>query len=139
MDLRTLVERADKPFEGFGLFGVVKETGVDDEGLAEFHQSYFPYQLYRDKDLFLYKALGQRKARLTTYNPFRLYSGFKSMNSRHKKKKIKGNMKGEGIIQGGVVIFNKDGEAKFAYKEDTGSDLPVEDIISAVRAVKLAQ
>jgi len=28
-----LAAREDKPLEGFGLFGVVKEVGVDDEGM----------------------------------------------------------------------------------------------------------
>lgn len=57
------------------------------------------------------------------------------MTSRLAEKKLEGNLKGEGMVQGGIIIFGKDGKARFAYEEETGKDLPVNDILAAVRAV----
>jgi len=59
------------------------------------------------------------------------------MNKRLKSKVgLEGNFKGEGLVQGGVIVFGRDGTAKYAYKEETGTELPVSDILSAVEAVK---
>lgn len=40
------------------------------------------------------------------------------------------------MVQGGIVIFGTDGKARYAYEEETGKDLPVDDILAAVRAVE---
>jgi hypothetical protein len=55
---------------------------------------------------------------------------------RLKMKKIAGNLKGEGLIQGGIIIFDKTGKARYAYREETGSEVPIDDIISAVKIVR---
>lgn len=123
--------------KGFGLFGIVKETGVDDEGLAEFYSKSFSYPLYRDEGLVFYNDFfNGKKLSLPSFNPFRLYRGYKEMKTRLDDKGLSGNLKGEGLVQGGIIIFGKDGKAKLAYEEETGSPLPVEDIMTAIRAVK---
>lgn len=58
------------------------------------------------------------------------------MNKRLSSKGISGNMKGEGLVQGGVIIFDASGTARFAYREETGSEIPVEDIIAVVRELR---
>jgi hypothetical protein len=55
---------------------------------------------------------------------------------RLKVKKISGNLKGEGLLQGGIIIFDKHGKAQYAYREETGSEIPIDDIIRAVRMVR---
>ncbi|KAL3822285.1 hypothetical protein ACHAXA_005918 [Cyclostephanos tholiformis] len=120
----------------FGLFGTVKEIGVDDAGLTEFYEDYYTYPLFRDDGLVFYNDFfGKRRIKLTTYNPFKLYSGYNSMTSRLREKKLDGNLKGEGIVQGGIIIFDKDGRARYAYEEDVGKELVMEDIIAALKAV----
>lgn len=45
-------------------------------------------------------------------------------------------MKGEGLVQGGVIVFSRDGKAQYAYLEETGNELPIDDILAAAKAVK---
>jgi hypothetical protein len=92
------------------LWAIVKETGVDDVGLVEFHDQYFSFPTYKDVDLSVYQAFGNRRIGLSTWNPIRLYRGFKEMGKRLKEKGIDGNLKGEGMIQGGLLLFDKDGK-----------------------------
>lgn len=125
------------PLDGFGLFGIVKETGVDDEGLAEFYWESYPYPLYRDEEMIFYNEFfGGRKLSLPSWNPIRLYRGYKEMTKRLNEKNLSGNLKGEGLLQGGIIIFDKDGKPAYAYQEETGSDIPVEEFLTAVHAVK---
>ena len=130
---------ADNPrlFEGFGIFGIVKEVAVDDEGLLEFYNDYFHYPLYMDDSQQFYEALGSRKiTSLPTWNPIKLWKGFRSMQSRLEGKNLTGNMIGEGIIQGGIIIFDKNGEPYAVYQERTGAAIPEEDILAALKALK---
>lgn len=144
----------------------MKEVGVDDEGLAEFQSGFFPHPLYRDEQYVIfmifgfvahghrsrifnnvfsiallfrvsfYSALGSRKLSLSTWNPFKLWRGMREVYKRLKVKKISGNLKGEGLIQGGIIIFDKLGKARYAYREETGSEIPIDDIIRAVKLVR---
>lgn len=127
------------PLDGFNLFGIVKETGVDDSGLAEFYSKYYPYDLYRDDDLIFYNNFfGQRKLGLSSLslNPIKMYRGIRALSTRMKAKSIDGNLIGEGLVKGGVILFDKKGKAKYAYQEETGTELPVDDIGAAAIAIK---
>ncbi|KAK1742550.1 hypothetical protein QTG54_007115 [Skeletonema marinoi] len=126
----------DKPLDGFGLFGVVKEVGVDDPGLYDFYNDYFTYPLYKDESQTFYTALGTRKLAISTWNPIKMFRGMRNMSKRLSKKNISGNYKGEGIVQGGIIIFDAAGKARFAYREKTGSEVPVEDIIAVVKELR---
>jgi hypothetical protein len=128
-------------FKGFDLFGVVKETGVDDEGLRAFQQNHFSYPIYRDENLDFYRAFGDGKITdhlswWSLINPYKIYKGMKELNKRMKKKNLEGNMVGEGLKTGGIIVFGSDGEPKYAYPEITGSALDVEDLAAAVRDVR---
>lgn len=132
--LSELAARSDKPLEGFELFGIVKETSVDDEGLREFHSKYYDYPLYKNEGLEFYNALGSGKIGLSTM--MKILFGYRSLTKRWKSKKIDGNMVGEGIVKGGVIIFDKKGKPKYSYQEITGNQMPVDDIAAAVKSIK---
>ncbi len=126
----------DSRLDGFELFGVVKETGIDNEGLAEFSNNYYgKYPLYCDKSYSLYQALGDRKA-VELPSLFTLLTSFLDAWRRVTSKGIGWNVKGEGIVKGGLIIFDTKGNPKYAYKEETGLDLPVQDIVQALEAVR---
>jgi hypothetical protein len=123
--------------KGFKLFGTVKEIGVDDEGLKEFYNEHFTYPLFKDDGLVFYNEFfGKRKIKLTTYNPIKLYKGYKDMTQRLKEKKLDGNYAGEGLIQGGIVIFDKEGKVRYAYEEEIGKEIEMESIVDALKAIQ---
>jgi len=130
--LSQLAARDDKPLEGIGLFGVVKETAVDDEGLIEFYSKYYPFPLYLDKEKAFYTSLGSRKISFSLLYKW-LFSGIKK---RFKAKNIDGNLKGEGLLQGGVILFSKKDEPVYTYQEKTGDEIPIKEIIDAVSSMK---
>lgn len=121
------------------LWGIVKETHVDDAGLAEFYHDYFSFPLYRDVNLGVYQAMGNRRLGLSTWNPIKMYRGYREMTKRLKQKNISGNLKGEGMVQGGVLVFDKQGQVRYAHEEKTGSELPVEDIQEAIDSCRKEQ
>lgn len=114
---------------------------MDDEGLSEFYTDYYNFPLYRDVDLKFYEALGMRKLSLP-WNPLTIVRGvfeIVKINKRLKKKNVSGNLTGEGLVKGGVVIFGADGKQKYVYEEETGIEVPVEDILAAIDAVREEQ
>lgn len=139
--LSELAASSESLLDGFQLFGVVKETGVDDEGLRVFQKDHFSQPLYRDQNLDFYRAFGDGKITdhlswWSILNPYRIYKGMKKMNKRMASKNLSGNLVGEGLKTGGIVIFGSDGEPKYAYPEITGSALEVDDLMAAVRDVR---
>jgi len=134
-DLEGLAARPEQPLNGFGIFGLVKEAGVDDEGLSVFYNDFFTRPLYLDKELTFYDALGRRKLGLS-WNLWGVYRHIQTAMARLKVKNIEGNMKGEGALKGGIIIFDKNGKARYAYEEETGYEIPVDDILAAINKVK---
>lgn len=125
--------------EDFGVFGIVKEIGVDDDGLLEFHSQYYNHPLYLDSTKQFYAALGNNKLGLPSWNPLRLWRGMKEVGRRMKDKNIEGNFKGEGLKQGGIIIFDSAGKPRAVYKEITGSEIPVSDLMEAINAIKKSE
>lgn len=121
----------------FGIIGIIKETGVDDEGILRFRHDYFEYQLYCDKTYAFYHALGDRKVGIQfALNPLVLLDVVCNAYSRLSSKGVKGNMLGEGFTQGGMIFFGSDGEPKFAYEEVTGKDVPIRDLVAVINSMR---
>jgi hypothetical protein len=140
LTLSILSKEFGEYLQDIPIFGVVKETGVDDEGLADFQTHYFPFPLYRDQDFAFYHALGDRQ--LPTgfiLNPLHTINVALHAWRRLAEKHVVGNLKGEGIVQGGIVIFDKRGNPISMYQEETGVDLPVVDLVNALEYVRRIQ
>jgi len=126
-------QEIESGLEGFQMFGVVKET-VDNEGLFVFHKEYFPFPVYKDSKMGFYKALGDRK--LGVMGLFTVGGRMLRSNMRLKSKNISTNYNGEGLIQGGVIIFDKNDEPKYCYLERTGLEMPIDEIVAASKAIR---
>lgn len=109
----------------------------DDEGLKEFYDQHFPFPLYKDEEKEIYKAIGAGSILAgMSWNPLKVWRDIKAMGQRLKKKKIEGNLVGEGLKTGGVVVFGSDGSPKYAIKEVTGELFDEEALLAALASVR---
>jgi hypothetical protein len=148
---------AKKEFGDVNLYSIIKEvagtaSGVasDDTkgglGVRDFQETYFlnnPVYLNETREFYTYGlGLDPQSGRsllsqpFFSWNPFALWSAWKSLSDRIRGKNIHGNYIGEGLLQGGVIVVTPtraDGSVavNYVYQEATGSELPIADIIAA--------
>eukprot|EP00970_Alexandrium_tamarense_P018432 scaffold13337_cov203-Alexandrium_tamarense.AAC.15 len=48
------------------------------------------------------------------------------MTQRLKERKMDDNYAGEGFIQGGIFIFDNEGKVRYAYEEEIGKEIEME-------------
>jgi hypothetical protein len=109
------------------LIGAVKETGKADEEILRFYQDYFRNPIYKDEKWNVYKALGGRKLSFK-----QAFLGFLRSKKRFRRKNISiGKHATEAFVQGGVLIFDREGQLRFAYNEEF-KELDMELVASAV-------
>jgi hypothetical protein len=127
------------------LIGIIKEVApvagakTDAElGVGEFQTEYFNNNpLYMDSKKEFYTYLGDKSLLsqpLSTWNPFKLYSDFKSLTARLETKKVTGNLKGEGLLKGGILIVHPTRGLLYTHEENTGSEMPYDEIMAAFAA-----
>jgi hypothetical protein len=120
-------------FKGFNFRAIVKETGVDDEGLNEFATEYFPYPTYKDQALTFYNSLGSGKLSLG-FNPVAMIKFILDSLKRTKELDIKSyNTKGEGFLQGGWILFDRNGIPQAAFQENAKQRVPIDDILKEMK------
>ena len=112
-------------------------------GVSDFQLNYFNNNpLYLDSELSFYKYLGNGEVPRTltslpfSWNPFKIYASFKAIGERIKSKNLEGNFRGEGLNLGGVIVYTPKKGIVYEYKEITGSELPIDDIILACKNAK---
>lgn len=112
----------------------MKETGVDDSGLNEFATEYFPHPTYKDEARAFYRALGSGKLKT---NPRAMWKLIKESKRRIKDLDVKThNVKGEGFLQGGWILFNPDGTPRAAFQENARERVPIDDILKEVESMR---
>ena len=123
---------------------MVKEAGSSDSieqrgdpSLAEYASRYFTCgQVYLDPDWAFYHALGSRTIGISGiwqfFNPFTAIDRVRGL----REKQIDGNLVGEGLTLGGVIVMAPGGTGVvYTYLEETGQMLPISDIQKAVNQV----
>ncbi|GKY90667.1 hypothetical protein MPSEU_000040100 [Mayamaea pseudoterrestris] len=112
-------------------WAIVKETGVEEQGILTFFSEYFHFPIFKDEKWLTYKAMGNRKL-----SPLKLIKGFLGNKGRWAKKGIENRLKGGDVfLQGGLLIF-KGNKLRYAYEEDYGKELNISDIRAAVKALQ---
>ena len=93
-----------------------------------------------DEERIFYQELGDRKldfklGRALT-NPLGTWRDIRALGKRLKAKGpeggIQGNLVGEGLTLGGILVVGPENEVIYQYKEETGQEIPIEEIAAAL-------
>jgi AhpC/TSA antioxidant enzyme len=111
---RILTDIAQK--EKVGCVGIIKETGVADANLIGLYESYFRHPIYKDEKWRVYEAMGSRKMSV-----FKLVGKLPKLSSIYNKHKIENiPFGGDLLTQGGVLVFDRDGNLRYTFYERYG-------------------
>ena len=113
------------------LWAIVKETGIEEQGILTFFSDYFHYPIYKDEKWKTYKAMGER-----TLTSFKILKRCLAARGRWAEKGLINRLKGGDIwVQGGILLFKR-GRLRYAYEEEYGKELAVSDIRQAIKALQ---
>jgi len=107
----------------------VEKEGDDALGITEFTDKYFCGPLYQDAGRAFYDYLGNKKISIplgALLNPFKAYGEMKKMGARLKERGLEGNLKGDGLVKGGVIVVGPRDEVLYTHFEDIGNGIPAE-------------
>lgn len=111
-------------------------------GLADFETQYFCGPLYHDPERVFWTALGNKPIfTLGTLgraiiNPLKARREMKQMGERMKAKSVEGNMVGDGLAKGGILVIAPTGQVEHVFYEDPGQGVPPEEVAAILSAVK---
>jgi len=119
----------------------VKRAQTDAElGVQEFADTYFSAgEVYHDKDLVFVKALGSRSwlKGLGSWNPITIYKWLTEDVKRLAKEGIKGNLAGEGLKAGGIVVVKQGGPVTFVHPEVPRFPIEEATLMQALREAQI--
>jgi len=115
----------------FALVGIVKDRSADNQDLLEFYDNHFRYPIYQDERWNIFHAMGNRKISL-----LQLLTGYVKSRRRHNQASIETKLPrdADGWTKGGVLIFDKHVNLRYAYDEEYGEELDIAAIRKAIRA-----
>merc|ERR1711937_261435 len=97
---------------------------------------YFPHPAYKDQARAFYRALGSGKVSIG-FNPMTMLKLLGDWKKRIKELDVKShNLKGEGFVQGGWILFDPDGAPRAAFQENYKKPVPIEDILKEVKLMR---
>ena len=119
-------------FANVSLWAIVKETGVEEQGILSFYKDFFCFPVYKDEKWMTYKAMGSR-----TLGLFNVIRRCMSAHRRWTDKGIPNRLKGGDIWMQGGILFFKRGELRYAYEEDYGNEFDLADIRAAIQRLQV--
>jgi AhpC/TSA antioxidant enzyme len=111
--------------------GAIKEIGVNDQALLDFYQQYFRFPIVLDKKWEIFKAMGGRQIGL-----WPALTSYIRLNRRYKSQGIPNVQGGDIWTQGGVLVFDKDGNLRHTYYDTYGELLDVNVLRAAIREAR---
>lgn len=119
---------------------VKEDAGPRGLGVGEFQHTYFLGKpIYWDEEQKFVKAMGNRrisfKFKAPWWKPWALWSEITTALKKLKDKGVEGNLVGDGIIMGGVIVVGPGKQGiTFAHFEENDPDIgmPVDEIVSGV-------
>jgi len=126
--------------------GVKEDSGPKGLGVGEFQYKYFGgNDMYLDEERGMYKAMGSRNFKFNFkapwYKPWAIWAEIQEGLKKLKEKGIEGNLRGEGFIQGGVLVVGPGEEGVlYAHFEDNDPDvgMPCDAIVDGVGKMEFA-
>jgi hypothetical protein len=111
-------------------------------GLVEFGEQYFCGPLYHDPERVFWEALGNEPIfSLGTLGqallrPLKLRRELQEMGARQAAKGVAGNMNGDGLAKGGILVIAPDDQVCHVFKEDPGKGVPSEEMAALLSAAR---
>jgi len=111
-------------------------------GVAEFESEFFCGPLHQDPEREFYKHLGSLP--IFTWgglgrallNPLRAKRELDELGERLKSRGIEGNMRGDGLTKGGILVISPEDEILYTFPEDPGKGVPEAECAKIVAAVR---
>ena len=72
----------------------------------------------------------------TATHPFKARREMKELGERLKSQGVEGNMVGDGLAKGGILVIAPDGEVRHVFYEDPGKGVPDFEVAAIVSAAK---